>query len=206
MFRGHLNTWLDEFTLDYGIEELRAPPHKVGEFFENEMRVEEILKTYERDLREFIKTTLKEKYGSNWWEDAVSDRIREKVAEEKEKKEKLSPSIVLKLPEDGIFYTSLNDLHEGIILAKKNWNEVYEYYFKDKNKTSAAFSEIRDVRNWMAHNYPDEFVSIELCLAQIKWIVRVFSKKIKCETKIHRGLPTSEEENKKSTNSKLIIT
>jgi hypothetical protein len=67
-------------------EKLEAPSYEQKklssdkmEFSDIRKEVRQLIETYEIDLRKFIKVTLHEKFGENWWEKRIPSKIRDDV-------------------------------------------------------------------------------------------------------------------------------
>lgn len=171
--------------------------NKIG-FSEMRKEVRQLIETYERDLRKFIKVTLHEQFGENWWEKRIPSKIRDDVNEEKTRKQRnISPFLSSSLPEDDIAYTTLDQL-KGIILTNKkehmNWAEDYEDYFKDKNDTQSRLDGIREIRNLIDHSNPVSKDDLIGCAVQIRKFIRIISKVVECETDISKEIISEPKE------------
>ena len=180
------------------------------EFSEMRKEVRQLIETYEIDLRKFIKVTLHEKFGENWWEKRIPSKIRDDVNEEKTRKQRnISPFLSSSLPEDDIAYTTLDQL-KGIILTNKkeqmNWAGVYEDYFKDKNDTQSRLDGIREIRNLIDHSNPVSKDDLIGCAVQIRKFIRIISKVVECETDISKEIISEPKEPpKRKTPSQPVI-
>ena len=160
------------------------------EFSEIRKEVRQLIETYEKDLRKFIKVTLHEEFGEDWWEKRIPSEIKERAKEEKKKKEK---EVFLSSPisKDDMSHILLDDL-KGIILTNKqkhmNWGEIYEAYFKDKNEIQVTLDRIRKIRNLIDHSNPVSKDDLSDCVSEIRRIIRIISKVVECETDISKEI------------------
>jgi hypothetical protein len=130
-------------------ESIKKITEKIPHIDENTQKMAEaytILHLLENQLRNFIMEKLEEKYAGDWWEKAVSQKIRDSCADRK-KKELDSPWHDVE-KNHMIFYTTFEELH-GII--QKNWN-VFQPFFKDQNAAIGRLTELEIPRNTIAHN------------------------------------------------------
>ena len=121
---------------------------------------------FENLLRYAIISTLKKKYGKNWWNIAnISRGIRDDV--EKRKKAEGKDRWVGKRGSHGIFYTDLGDL--GLII-NSNYNDFGDL-FPSLTWIKSRVDDIEKSRNILAHNNPlplDEMKRIELYLKDLQ--------------------------------------
>jgi len=107
-----------------------------------------LLKEFERSLREFIETRLSF-IAPNWWKERIPGDVKEKAEERKNRNDTLWPWIE-KGEVHPIYYINFSD-YVKIITKRDNWKEVFSTYFIDKNIISAKLRELEPIRNNIAH-------------------------------------------------------
>lgn len=121
---------------------------------------------FENLLRYAIISTLKKKYGKNWWNIATISRgISDDV--EKRKKAEGRDRWVGKRGSHAIFYTDLGDL--GLII-NSNYNDFRDL-FPSLTWIKSRVDDVEKSRNILAHNNPlpiDEMKRIELYLKDLQ--------------------------------------
>jgi hypothetical protein len=111
-------------------------------------RVYPIVYLFENSIRNLIQITLEKKYGSEWWNIAVPQSVRQEVERRlaKEKENRWHS----KRGAHKIFYTNIGDLN-SIISA--NWSDFREF-FPNQAWIKSRIDEIELSRNIIAHNNP----------------------------------------------------
>lgn len=107
-----------------------------------------VLKTFENRLRNFIQSEL-EKTDLDWWRTRVPGDIREVANSRRSRNECLYP---WRDPKDTspLCYVDFQD-YAKIVTAERNWNEVFESFFKDKHEITTKLKELSLIRNTIAH-------------------------------------------------------
>lgn len=104
-----------------------------------------LIDSFEPDLRRFIATKLKSFYGDEWWEKSVDENVRGKAG-----------SLQRKEMDRGVkveFVDCLEmDHYRLIITDSRNWKDVFEPVFKDKEGFLARLKILKDIRNPVAHS------------------------------------------------------
>ncbi|MBX3111041.1 MAG: hypothetical protein KF857_03455 [Fimbriimonadaceae bacterium] len=120
------------------------------------------LNCFENSVREFVRDRLEEKYGTNWWDSAVPEKIR-RHADSREA-DAAKNSWLEGQNKGKIYWIDFGQLSD-IIIAK--WDD-----FEDVIPTQAwikqKFEDLEKARNFVAHNrllLPAEFSRIEMHLA-----------------------------------------
>lgn len=101
----------------------------------------------ENNLRVFLQNKLYEKYGTSWWENGITQSLRDKADERKSDENNLGFNI--SDTRNDIEYLSFPDLNK--IIANR-WNEVFESIFKDRSTIELKLKELEAIRNAIAHN------------------------------------------------------
>ena len=126
------------------IERLTKDPGQ-REFEDSRLDLFNVISSFERDLREFISGKLKETFGPGWWDSCVEKQIRGKCDHRRE--------IELKKGRKVEAVDCLDFEHYWFILtAKKNWDEVFVKFFRDKKRLEARLTILRDIRNPVSHS------------------------------------------------------
>ncbi|MEM3765807.1 MAG: CHAT domain-containing protein [Candidatus Bathyarchaeia archaeon] len=108
----------------------------------------QVLKSLENALREFIQEKLTS-VDENWWETRVPEEVRKEASRRKSKDERLYPWHVQNdLPL--IYYVDFSD-YAKIIVLDKNWNQVFQRFFKDKLFIVTKLRELEPIRSAIAH-------------------------------------------------------
>jgi hypothetical protein len=107
-----------------------------------------IIYLFENSVRNLIRTVLGKKYGANWWDIKVPQRVKREVAKrtKKEKKNRWHG----KRGAHEIFYTTIGEL-ESIIVT--NWLD-FRNVFPNEAWIKSRIDEIEISRNIIAHNNP----------------------------------------------------
>lgn len=105
-----------------------------------------ILFRLENHLRSFVESKLRDKYGSYWWDKAISQGIRKKVDQMKADETSMAWTVAIaKSNTEYLLFEHLN----GIIM--NNWKDVFEPVFKDQHKILLPLREFETLRNAIAH-------------------------------------------------------
>ncbi|MHC5933869.1 Swt1 family HEPN domain-containing protein [Nostoc sp.] len=114
----------------------------------------------ENTIRRLIAGRLLEKYGSNWWEDKVPDRVKIGVAEKQERERDTPMSI---RSDDPLTYTNFGELI-GILNA--NWSDFSDT-IRSQKAMQQVLSQFNFLRNVIAHSgelSEDEITRFKLLL------------------------------------------
>lgn len=134
-------------------------------------RAYEILTEFERDLNNFIKSTLESHYGDDWWEKGVPPYVRTKC-EQRRTNAQLRKKVLMPLLyySDFSFYVPIilyMDEQRGI----DNWRNVFERFFVNIGWIKARLIELNHIRNDVAHTKPIselQFRKLELFIKEIR--------------------------------------
>ena len=107
-----------------------------------------LIATFEKELRSFIKSKLIEYYGEEWWSKGISEEIRRKAEKRIISEERKNKKVDLI---DGLDFSN----YETIICDKKNWKEIFSKIFGDKNNLIARLRSIKKIRDSVAHSRGD---------------------------------------------------
>lgn len=118
---------------------------------------------FENSVRNVIQTIMEKKYGKNWWNDKVSERIKKIVSGrmEKENKNKWHG----RRGAHQIFYSDIDHLSDIITTYWKD----FEPYFPSQPWVKAKIEIIETSRNVVSHNNPlseDDIASVKLNFKQ----------------------------------------
>jgi hypothetical protein len=102
----------------------------------------------ENGLRELLIEKLDEKFKNTWLKQNVPGDVRENMKKGKEYERALPWLKIASF--HPIYYADFPDLKK-IILNGNNWKEVFEKYFKSKQRIDIMLSELEPVRNKIAH-------------------------------------------------------
>lgn len=105
-----------------------------------------ILYALENSLREFVRDSLAKKFGANWWQKSIPEKVK-RSAKNTRLKEMNSPWHDVKPLED-LWYTTFEDL-QGVIVA--NW-DVFKDAFHTQTGVVGRLTELEIPRNTIAHN------------------------------------------------------
>lgn len=103
---------------------------------------------FENSVRNVISLVLAKKYGVNWWETQVGEKVRNRV--QKRINDEVNNPWHGKRGSAPIFYTDINDLKS---IIKNNWTD-FASLFPDQNWIETRIGEIERSRNIIAHNNP----------------------------------------------------
>ncbi|NMN58468.1 hypothetical protein FHT36_002370 [Xanthobacter sp. SG618] len=118
-------------------------------------RLYAVLHAFENEIRSFVKDTLEEKVGPNWWEtDSMPAKIRAKA--ESRRKTAIDDSWLEGAKDDNLEYVDFGDLSQIII---QNWDNFKEI-IPTQSWLNQRMVELEKARNFVAHNrmlLPNEF-------------------------------------------------
>ena len=106
-----------------------------------------LISEFESKIREFIKNQLEKSFGEDWWNQGIPQNIREMAETRKSNKQKVEPKRLY----NTIDFLNFWD-YNNIILYKKNWNNIFKEFFREKYVVQAPFEKISNIRNDIAHN------------------------------------------------------
>ncbi len=101
---------------------------------------------FENSVREFVTKRLIEEHGENWWEQAVSDRIRSKAEIRRQEENKIrwhTPR-----GDSPINYTEFGDLSS---IISQNWT-LFEDYLQSQDWVRQIISTLERSRNVIMHS------------------------------------------------------
>ena len=110
---------------------------------------------FENSVRKLIKTVLLEQKGENWWDLAVSEKIRTRAAQKQEDEEKIRWHA--QRGADPIYYTLMGDLES---IMRQNW-EHFEPYIPSVEWAASIFDVIERSRNVIMHSGTLEQADVE---------------------------------------------
>ena len=114
------------------------------ELREASLEIFNLISNFEIEFRGFIKGRFEEHYGSEWWEKGVDENIRKKCAGRQ--RDELKKGRTVELME------CLEFPHYRLIITdRRNWDEVFSKYFRDKEKVIARLTVLRDWRDPVYH-------------------------------------------------------
>lgn len=114
------------------------------ELREASLEIFNLISNFEIEFREFIKARLEEHYGPEWWEKGVDENIRKKC--EGRQRDELKKGRKVELME------CLEFPHYRLIITdRRNWEEIFSKYFRDKEKVMARLTVLRDWRDPVYH-------------------------------------------------------
>lgn len=136
------------------------------DLFENEIMQEArkmadfyvIYYAVENSIRRLIAETLEEKYGPNWWETKVPEKVRLEV--EKKQKEERDTAMSIR-SDDPLTYTNFGEL---IDIFASNWTDFSDILRSEKSMRQ-TLSQLNKVRNLVAHSCAlneDEIIRFKL--------------------------------------------
>ena len=110
---------------------------------------------FENSMRKLIKTVLLEQKGENWWEVAVSEKIRTRAAQKQKDEEKIRWHA--QRGADPIYYTLMGDLES---IMRQNW-DLFEPYIPSVEWAANIFDVIERSRNVIMHSGTLEQADVE---------------------------------------------
>lgn len=108
----------------------------------------EIIKNLEDSLRKLIEDELSQ-ISSNWWEERIPEKIREKAENRKLNSESNVFPRGQNYPK--ISYVDFPD-YEKIITDENNWMDVFQTIFGDEISIAGKFRDLRPIRNDISHS------------------------------------------------------
>lgn len=161
-----------KFSSSPDIPEVALPSGKVREA-RKMATVYPFLYVFENSVREFIKTTLEDNHGKNWWDMSVSTETKNK-ASNRQDKQGASRYYGTKAPHP-IYLVDLDDLRNTII---RNWKDFEPKLPKLPNTQAWIINTIQmieEIRNIVAHNNPiskDDEQKLKVNFKE--WVKRIF--------------------------------
>lgn len=111
-------------------------------------KIYEYIYVFENSVRNIISLVLARKYGANWWETQVGEKVRDRV--QKRVNDEINNPWHGKRGSAPIFYTLIDDLKS---IIKNNWSD-FACLFPDQNWIETRIGEIERSRNIIAHHNP----------------------------------------------------
>jgi predicted nucleic acid-binding OB-fold protein len=105
-----------------------------------------LLFTLENQLRSFVESNLRLKYGEHWWERGISEGIGEKV--DQMYKDEKAVGWQIARTDSKPEYLMFEHIAKIII---NNWTDVFEPIFNDSAKIQLRLQELEFIRNAIAH-------------------------------------------------------
>ncbi len=99
-----------------------------------------LISDFELKIREFIEQQLRKLYREDWWNQGIPENIREIAEKRKERKKRIEP----KRKYDAIDFLNFWD-YNNIILYKKNWNNIFREFFREKYVIQAPFEKLSNI-------------------------------------------------------------
>ncbi len=111
-----------------------------------------VLFLFENSVRDFIRTTLIKKYGTNWWETKISNKIKDRINHriQKEQMNKWHGSRGI----DPIFYTDFDDLSNILKANTAVFSPLFTGLTGGLNWLTQKLDELYFSRNNIAHSTP----------------------------------------------------
>lgn len=152
---GHVQTLKKDEVVDLELFEfdIRKQARKMADFYV-------IYYALENSIRRLISETLKEKYGSNWWEDKIPKDVREEIHKRQEKEK---DSVISMRSDDYLAYTNFGEL---ILIFEANWDD-FSAIIRSKKAMKQILSQFNMLRNVIAHSCElndDEITRFELLI------------------------------------------
>lgn len=144
------------------IEDIKKKAKKVinsfeetkANYFEIKEKKEEAMKkveSFEKNIRTFIKNSLKQHYGrEDWWENGIPDNIKADAIKILNQEKEENPQTEYKPIQFLTF-----DNYRNIILRKKNWDPIFSKIFKEKVNIDFPFRRLIKFRNALFHSHLD---------------------------------------------------
>jgi hypothetical protein len=109
-------------------------------------RAYQLLFRLENHMRKYIEAKLIDYYHNDWWENGVSQSIREKVDDNKKNEIKA----IFHISE---IYSDMDYMYFEYLkgLITKNWTQIFKAIFLDLDKTKYMLDTLVDIRNAIAH-------------------------------------------------------
>ena len=152
---GHVQTLKKDEVVDLELFEfdIRKQARKMADFYV-------IYYALENSIRRLISETLKENYGSNWWEDKIPKDVREEIHKRQEKEK---DSVISMRSDDYLAYTNFGEL---IQIFEANWDD-FSAIIRSKKAMKQILSQFNMLRNVIAHScelIDDEITRFELLI------------------------------------------
>ena len=137
---GHANTLKKENIIDVEVFEsdIRTQAKQMTELYYLHFCLE-------NSIRRLISTRLRERYGTNWWEVRVPERVKTKVIR-MQRNEKDTP--FSERSEEKIFYTDFKDL---IDIIEESWDDFSDT-FRSMESVRSALTTLNILRRPIAHS------------------------------------------------------
>lgn len=119
----------------------------------------EVFYCLEKSIRALILELMEEKYGSHWWEDQVSEPIKNNVKSNIKRDEDSGFTI---RSEEKIDYTTFGELSQ---IVTGNWDAFEELFKRGQRSFQRIMTNLNQLRGPIAHCSPlaeDEVVRLEL--------------------------------------------
>ena len=166
--------WIKEEFDGFGLELLRnwAPP-RPKELSDEDIR--QLLGDTEVNLRAFIARELRKLYSDAWWQQGITqgvkNKINEKIKAEIKKTSYKKHELESLPPERKLAFTDTPDLRE-VIQYSGNWEHFKHIFIEDKEYTGAQFKSFEFLRNKYQHFAEGECDEIAKNLGYwgMKWI------------------------------------
>jgi hypothetical protein len=100
---------------------------------------------FENSVRRLISGRLREKHGTDWWENKVPKGVRDAVSE-KQQKEKDTPVSIRS--DDPLSYSNFGEL---IVILESNWSDFADT-LRSKKATVSILGQFNQLRNVIAHS------------------------------------------------------
>jgi hypothetical protein len=99
----------------------------------------------ENTVRRLISECLTAKHGVNWWQAAVSEAIRNAVADKQQREKE---SVLSIRSEDPLSYTNFGEL---IVIMEANW-DCFSDTIRSRKSMQQTLSQFNIIRNVIAHS------------------------------------------------------
>lgn len=136
-----------QFALGLQVEDPLLSTKTVSEAFEMS-EVYGVIYIFENSVRNVISLVLAKKYGANWWDTQVGEKVKDRV--QKRIGDESNNPWHGRRGSAPIFYTDIKDLQS---IIKNNWSD-FECLFPSQIWVETRISEIERSRNIIAHNNP----------------------------------------------------
>lgn len=114
----------------------------------------------ENSARRLITEVLSEKFGTDWWQKSIPQKIKDSVKNKKKEESDTSMSI---RSEDPLAYTNFGEL---IDIFNSQWTE-FSQFFRSQRSLQDTLSQFNKIRNVVAHSCPlneDEILRFKLLI------------------------------------------
>lgn len=152
---GHIQTLKKDDVIDLELFEfdIRKQARKMADFYV-------IYYALENSIRRLISETLKEKYGSNWWQDKIPKDVQD---EARKRQEREKDSVISIRSDDYLTYTNFGEL---ILIFEANWDD-FSAIIRSKKAMKQILSQFNMLRSIIAHSCElndDEITRFELLI------------------------------------------